>query len=190
MQTDRQARVGATEVQCSCFAAAQPGAEPARIMVTYAFRSAFPQSLGFQAQSAPPRAPGGHMRDLRYLPGTVKRSATQPTKALRAGVLRRAVSLARPLGGSAAAAPSDTAGTSEAAPFCTCAASCASAVYRASATAMKWPCSCGFRAPNPRPNMSVNRRRHGTPPCPRGAACLSCASRARRPAASPRLPLR
>ena len=41
-----------------------------------------------------------------------------------------------------------------------------------------------------RPNMSVNRSANGWPPCPRGAACLSCASRARRPSVVARLPLR
>ncbi len=41
-----------------------------------------------------------------------------------------------------------------------------------------------------RPNRSFNRRRHGRLPCLRGAVCLSCSARARRPTASPRLPLR
>ncbi len=41
-----------------------------------------------------------------------------------------------------------------------------------------------------RPNRSFNRRRHGRPPCPRGSVCISSATRARQPAASPRLPLR
>ncbi len=41
-----------------------------------------------------------------------------------------------------------------------------------------------------RPNRSFNRRCHGRPPCPRGSVCISSATRARQPAASPRLPLR
>jgi hypothetical protein len=40
------------------------------------------------------------------------------------------------------------------------------------------------------PNWSFNRSANGWPPCPRGAVCLSCTSRARRPAAVARLTLR
>ncbi len=36
-----------------------------------------------------------------------------------------------------------------------------------------------------RPNRSFNRRCHGRLPCPRGSACISSATRARQPAASP-----
>jgi hypothetical protein len=41
-----------------------------------------------------------------------------------------------------------------------------------------------------RSNWSFNRSANGWPPCPRGAACLSCASRAKRPSAVARLTLR
>jgi hypothetical protein len=41
-----------------------------------------------------------------------------------------------------------------------------------------------------RPNWSFNRSANGWPPCPRGAVCLSCASRARRPSVVARLTLR
>jgi hypothetical protein len=190
MQSDPQARFGATARQCCSVAAAQPRAEPARLKDKFASGSASPHSLGFQAQSEPPRAPGGYMNDLRYLLGAAKRSARQPTKALRASVLRRAVSLAQPLGGSSAAAPSSTAGTGEATAFCACAAKCALAVHRAYARAMTWPCSCNREAPNPRPNMSVNRRRHGRSARPCDRQVPSSAARPGRPVASPRLPLR
>jgi hypothetical protein len=40
------------------------------------------------------------------------------------------------------------------------------------------------------PNRSFKRSANGWPPCPRGAVCLSCASRARRPSAVARLTLR
>jgi hypothetical protein len=40
------------------------------------------------------------------------------------------------------------------------------------------------------PNLSLNRSANGVPPCPRGCACLSSASRARRHAAVARLALR
>jgi hypothetical protein len=166
MQTDRQACIGATARQPSSLTAAQPNAEPARIKVKFESGFAGPESFGFQAQPETPSAPGGHMRELRYLLGSARRSAAQPTKALRASVLRRAVSLARPLGGSTAAASPNTAGTSEAPPSCACAATFVSAVYRVSATAMRCPCSCGCWAQDPRPNMSVNRRRHGRPARP------------------------
>ena len=54
-------------------------------------------------------------------------------------------------------------------------------------------CACKASArstPGMPPNMSVNRSANGWPPCPRGARCLSCASRARRPSVVARLPLR
>jgi len=50
-----------------------------------------------------------------------------------------------------------------------------------------WPSSTCRK---PRPNMSVNRRRYGKAPWPRGVQCISCASRPGRLASTPRLPLR
>jgi hypothetical protein len=190
MQTERQARIGAPAGQCSSFAAAQLRAEPARIKVKCVSGSPVPETLVFQVQPETPCAPGGYMRNLRYLLGAAKRSAPQLTKALRAGVLRRAVSLARPLGGSTAAASSNTAATNEATSSCACAATFASAAHRASATSMRWPCSCGCGAQNPRSNLSVNRRRHGRSARPCDRLSSSSAARPGRPAASPRLPLR
>ena len=41
-----------------------------------------------------------------------------------------------------------------------------------------------------RPNWSFNRSANGRPPCPRGASCLCCTARARRPPVVARLTLR
>jgi hypothetical protein len=49
---------------------------------------------------------------------------------------------------------------------------------------------CACHRPSAPPNWSFNRSANGWPPCPRGACCLSCASRARRPAVVARLTLR
>jgi len=122
--------------------------------------------------------------------GNAKHMPKLSTKALRAGVLRRAVSLAAPFAGYTAVAFASTAMRllSSACPRC---AGNTVHPFGGNNNGQR----LGSR-PAPRqlqmlpPNPSVNRRRHGSAPCPRGAACLSCASRARRPAASPRLPLR
>ena len=42
----------------------------------------------------------------------------------------------------------------------------------------------------PLPNPTLNRSANGWPPCPRGARCLCCTSRARRPSVVARLALR
>ncbi len=44
--------------------------------------------------------------------------------------------------------------------------------------------------PVPTPNWSLNRSANGWPPCPRGARCLCCTSRTRRPPVVARLTLR
>jgi hypothetical protein len=49
---------------------------------------------------------------------------------------------------------------------------------------------CACQRPSAPPNWSFNRSANGWPPCPRGARCLSCTSRARRPSAVARLTLR
>jgi hypothetical protein len=49
---------------------------------------------------------------------------------------------------------------------------------------------CACQRPSAPPNWSFNRSANGWPPCPRGAHCLSCASRARRPPVVARLTLR
>jgi hypothetical protein len=51
-------------------------------------------------------------------------------------------------------------------------------------------CRCACQRPSAPPNWSFNRSANGWPPCPRGALCLSCASRARRPPVVARLTLR
>jgi hypothetical protein len=51
-------------------------------------------------------------------------------------------------------------------------------------------CRCACQRPSAPPNWSFNRSANGWPPCPRGARCLSCASRARRPSVVARLTLR
>ncbi len=129
-------------------------------------------------------------KQMGRCPGGAKHVVTSFTRALRAGVLRRAISLARPLAGYTAAASAGTAMRL----LCTSSSRCAFNT-RPSLVGS----NCGHRRgfwPTPRlldalpPNMSVNRRRHGKAARPCDRLGPSSAARPGCPAASPRLPLR
>ena len=55
---------------------------------------------------------------------------------------------------------------------------------------LRKPAMLSARLHQPLPNSTLNRSANGWPPCPRGAVCLSCTSRARRPSVVARLALR
>jgi hypothetical protein len=122
--------------------------------------------------------------------GGAEHVVTSFTRALRAGVLRRAIGLARPVAVYTAAASAGTAKRL----LCTSSSRCALNT-KPSLVGSNYGQRRGFW-PTPRlldalpPNMSVNRRRHGRPAGPRDRHCSSSAARPGRPAASPRLPLR
>jgi hypothetical protein len=122
--------------------------------------------------------------------GTANHALVLSTMALRAGVLRRAVSLAAPLVGYAAVASASTAMLLH---RTACSRRAVSTNHALSGSNIRQR-RCAWRSPRRLsmlpPNPSVNRSANGWPPCPRAARCLSCASRARRPPVVARLPLR
>ncbi len=115
------------------------------------------------------------------------RRASYPAQALRAGESPRSPSL-RPwsvvVGASRrrAAPRSQFVGAPRADGLACFAVTVHATLERAAASRLPTSVRAQVRA---RPNRAFNRRRHGRPPCPRGAVCLSCTARARRPAASP-----
>jgi hypothetical protein len=108
-------------------------------------------------------------------------------KALRAGVLRRAVSLGRPLVGYSAAAPSISAMRLRGMAFRAAHAKTGPNALAASRDGAKASGRSPLEFQHPPPNPTLNRRPNGRSPWPRGSCGSSSASRPRRPAVGPRL---
>jgi hypothetical protein len=117
---------------------------------------------------------------------SVPRSATNSTRALRAAVLRRAVSLGSSVADASAAAASRTARRQEgvAKPQRSCRQVRFQAGFISGTRHMSAP------PRKPLPNLSLNRSANGVPPGPRGSCGSSSASRPRRHPAVARLALR
>jgi hypothetical protein len=117
----------------------------------------------------------------------VPREAVSSTRALRAVVLRRAISMAKSAMCSSPCVLADTAGSKA---QCKAAASPLAQAIPCTPRVVCKPEMAVRSAQEPRPNLSLNRSANGVPPCPRGCACLSSASRASRHTAVARLALR
>jgi hypothetical protein len=117
----------------------------------------------------------------------VPREAVSSTRALRAAVLRRAVSLANSAGFSSTGSLAHTAGSET--QHQAAASLLANAVLCAPHLVYK-PLMAVHPAREPRPNLSLNRSANGVPPGPRGSCGSSSASRPRRHTAVARLALR
>jgi hypothetical protein len=118
---------------------------------------------------------------------SVPRNATSSTRALRAAVLRRAISMAESAGSSLSCALAHRVGSK--AQHHAAASLLANAVPCAPHLVYK-PLMAVHPAREPQPNLSLNRSANGVPPGPRRCCGSSSASRPRHHPAVARLALR